>query len=154
MDDATSLVDALRSRGLTVAAAESLTGGLVCARLVDVPGASDVVRGAIVAYATDLKASLLDVDETLLAAQGPVHVDVARAMARGVRARLAADVGLATTGVAGPGPADGHRAGTVLVAVSTPWSDDALTLVLGGDRQAVRAGAVDRVIELALAALV
>ncbi|MEN0127859.1 MAG: nicotinamide-nucleotide amidohydrolase family protein [Brevundimonas sp.] len=153
MDDAARLVDALRARGLTVAAAESLTGGLVCARLVDVPGASDVVRGAIVAYATDLKASLLDVDEALLAAHGPVHVDVARAMARGVRARLAADIGLATTGVAGPGPADGHPAGTVLLAVSTPWSDDVLALALDGDRQAVRAGAVDRVIGLAMAAL-
>lgn len=144
------LLDELRSRGLTVATAESLTGGLVCARLVAVPGASDVVRGAVVAYATDLKASVLAVDEALLAARGPVDADVALAMARGVRARLGADVGLATTGVAGPGPADGHEAGTVLVAVSTPWADEALELHAPGDRNAVREASVDAVIDLAI----
>lgn len=150
MGDERALLDELRSRGLSAATAESLTGGLVCARLVSVPGASDVVRGAVVAYATDLKAAVLGVDGGLLAERGPVDADVAIAMARGVRERLVADVGLATTGVAGPGPADGHDAGTVLVAVSTPWSDEALELHVGGDRSAVREASVDAVITFAL----
>ncbi|RHA43909.1 CinA family protein, partial [Cellulomonas rhizosphaerae] len=149
MGDARTLLDELRGRGLSVATAESLTGGLVCARLVSVPGASDVVRGSVVAYATDLKASVLGVDADLLAARGPVDADVALAMARGVRIRLGADVGLATTGVAGPGPADGHAAGTVLVAVSTPWADESLELHVHGDRSAVREASVDAVIDLA-----
>ncbi|HWJ84791.1 MAG TPA: CinA family protein, partial [Cellulomonas sp.] len=72
------------------------------------------------------------------------------AMAVGARDRLAADVGLATTGVAGPGPADGHDAGTVLVAVSTPWSDEVLELHVAGDRSTVREASVDAVIALAL----
>lgn len=150
MGDARALLDELRGRGLSVATAESLTGGLVCARLVSVPGASDVVRGSVVAYATDVKSSVLGVDEALLAARGPVDADVALAMARGVRSRLGADVGLATTGVAGPGPADGHEAGTVLVAVSTPWYDEALELHVRGDRSAVREASVDAVIDLAI----
>jgi nicotinamide-nucleotide amidase len=151
MDRIEELVDELRTRSLTVATAESLTGGLVCATLVSVPGASDVVRGAVVAYATDLKSGVLGVDDSLLAAHGPVHADVALAMARAVRGLLGADIGLATTGVAGPGPADGHPAGTVMVAVSTPWADEVLTLALDGDRQQVRAASVHAVVDLAYA---
>jgi nicotinamide-nucleotide amidase len=147
MDRIEELVDELRARSLTVATAESLTGGLVCATLVSVPGASDVVRGAVVAYATDLKSGVLGVDDSLLAAHGPVHADVALA----VRGLLGADIGLATTGVAGPGPADGHPAGTVMVAVSTPWADEVLTLALDGDRQQVRAASVHAVVDLAYA---
>ncbi|MDM7832079.1 CinA family protein [Cellulomonas edaphi] len=150
MDVAPRVLEVLRSAGLTLATAESLTGGLVCARLVAVPGASDVVRGAVVAYATDLKASVLGVDARLLAERGPVDADVALAMARGARSRLGAHVGLATTGVAGPGPADGREAGTVFVAVSGPATDDVRELALGGDRDEVREAAVDAVLELAL----
>ena len=81
------IIDALRRSGRTIAVAESLTGGLLVAELISVPGASSVVRGGVVAYATDLKASLLGVDSALLDAVGPIHPDVAQQMAAGVRAR-------------------------------------------------------------------
>lgn len=159
---AAALVARLTAAGQTVATAESLTGGLVCARLVDVPGASAVVRGGVVAYATELKAALLGVDAGLLAERGAVDPDVALAMAAGVRARLAADWGLATTGVAGPDPQDGVPAGTVYVAVCGPggptgagpaaasgWVGGVVRrLALAGDRPAVREGAVAAVLGL------
>jgi len=146
---AARLLDALAARRWTVAVAESLTGGLVTSALVDVPGASAVLRGGVVAYATGLKAALLGVDASLLAARGAVDPDVAVAMAEGVRARLGADVGLATTGVAGPEPQDGHPAGTVHVAVVGPGLREVRSLELVGDRAAVRAAACAAVIGLA-----
>ncbi|MBW9216510.1 CinA family protein [Mumia sp. zg.B53] len=146
--DVPALVDALRQTGATVAAAESLTGGAVCARLVDVPGASDVVRGGVVAYATELKATLLGVDELLLATRGPVDSAVAEAMAAGVRERLDAVYGLATTGVAGPGPSDGQPAGTVYVAVAGPQGSRWERLAVEGDRAVVRSTTVDAVLAL------
>jgi competence/damage-inducible protein CinA-like protein len=103
----------LAERGLTLAVAESLTGGLVAARLVNVPGASGWFRGGIVSYASDVKFDLLGVPE------GPVVSEAAaRAMAAGVRTRLGADLGLAVTGVAGPDPQDGEKPGTVFLAVA------------------------------------
>ncbi|GHS86392.1 competence damage-inducible protein A [Actinomycetota bacterium] len=144
------LLAALEHVGWTVAVAESLTGGLVVAALVDVPGASRSLRGGVVAYATDLKGTLLDVPAELLAARGAVDPDVAAAMARGVRARLVADVGLATTGVAGPDPQDGHPPGTVHVAVATPTATRVLSLDLPGDRAQVRRAARDAVLALAV----
>lgn len=150
MTAASRLLAALADRGWTLAVAESLTGGLVTAALVDVPGASAVLRGGVVAYATDLKASLLDVDAGLLAQRGAVDPDVAAAMARGAAHRLGADVGLATTGVAGPDPQDGHAPGTVHVAVATPDGVRVASLTLPGDRAAVRGAACARVLELAL----
>ena len=153
MTTASELLAVLRSRGWSIAVAESLTGGLVCAALVDVPGASVSLRGGVVAYATDLKAALLGVDEPLLAAQGAVDPEVARQMADGVRGRLGADVGLATTGVAGPDPQDGYPPGTVHVAVAAPTGTVVRSLRLAGDRSMVRSGAVDAVLRLALESL-
>ena len=98
------LVDRLGRRGESVGCAESPTAGLGVARLVETPGASAVVRGGVVAYATELKASLLGVDASLLAARGAVDPEVARQMAIGAQRVLGADWGLATTGVAGPDP--------------------------------------------------
>jgi PncC family amidohydrolase len=124
----------LRSRGLTLAVAESLTGGLVASRLVDVPGASDWFRGGVVSYASDVKYRVLDVPE------GPVvSAEAAAAMATGVRALLGADVGLAVTGVAGPDSQEGQPPGTVFMAVALP-DRDAVTVVAGlpGDRARVR----------------
>src|SRR6266704_749499 len=92
----------LRSRRQTLAVAESLTGGLLAATIVDVPGASRAFRGGLVVYATDLKASLAGVPADLLDARGPVDPDVAVELALGARRRCAADWGLSTTGVAGP----------------------------------------------------
>ena len=139
--------------GTTLAVAESLTAGLVCAALADVPGVSAVLRGGIVAYSTEVKTSLLGVDAALLAREGPVHEDVATQMADGVRRRFDADLGLATTGVAGPGPHEGVAAGTVVVAVADARGTQVRRLVLDGDRLAVRSGAVDAVITLALECL-
>ncbi|MGY4646085.1 CinA family protein [Cellulomonas sp. URHB0016] len=146
---ALALVAALTDQGRTLAVAESLTGGQVSATIVGVPGASAVLRGAVVAYATDLKADLLGVDRHLLAARGAVDPDVARQMAVGVRERLGADVGLATTGVAGPSSQDGHPPGTVHVAVSSVEGVTVRSLVLDGDRPQVRAAAVGAVLALA-----
>jgi nicotinamide-nucleotide amidase len=143
----------LVARGMTVAAAESLTGGLVTAALTTVPGASAVVRGGVVAYAEDLKSALLGVDTGLLARVGTVHRDVALAMARGVRERLGASVGVATTGVAGPDPADGQPVGTVHIAVSTSRLARHEALMLGGDRAGIRRGTVDHVLKLLVTTL-
>ncbi|HEY0187132.1 MAG TPA: nicotinamide-nucleotide amidohydrolase family protein [Cellulomonas sp.] len=148
---AQALLAALVARGWTVAVAESLTGGQVVARLVDVPGASRAVRGGVVAYATDVKQTVLGVDGRLLAAHGAVHPEVARQMALGVRQVVGADVGLATTGVAGPDPQDGRPPGTVHVAVVTPQADRVVSLALDGDRAQVRVLAGDAVLGLAAA---
>lgn len=114
---AVELVARLTDAGRTVAVAESLTGGLVVATLVSVPGASAVVRGGVVAYMTDVKTSVLGVDHELLDLEGAVHPEVARQMACGAVALVGADYGVATTGVAGPDPQDGRPVGEVHVAV-------------------------------------
>jgi nicotinamide-nucleotide amidase len=157
---AAEVLGLLSAAGRTLAVAESLTGGLVAAALTDVPGSSVAFRGGIVAYATELKAELLGVDAAMLAAHGPVYPAVAAAMAAGVRDRLGATVGAATTGVAGPGPQDGQPAGTVHIAVSMPASrthDNDETIVrsiaLTGDRDEVRRLTVERVLGLLLGRL-
>lgn len=142
-------IEGLAALELTVATAESLTGGLVCASLTSVPGASSVVRGGVVAYATQIKRDVLGVDADLLEHVGPVHPDVAAAMAVGAARLLGAGVGVATTGVAGPGPHDGHPAGTVFVSVALPADDAGAAaggtvvrgLALTGDRDEVRRAA-------------
>jgi nicotinamide-nucleotide amidase len=116
---AAEIVGLLAARGQTAAVAESLTGGLLAAALTAVPGASACFRGGVIAYATDLKATMLGVSPDLLAQHGAVHPDVAAAMAAGVCRRMAATIGAATTGVAGPDPSDGQPVGTVYIAVST-----------------------------------
>lgn len=147
---AQSLVTRLTQTGLTIAAAESLTGGLVCSALVDVPGASAVLRGSVTAYATELKAQVLGVDAARLASVGPVDAQVAQEMADGVAQLLGADVAVATTGVAGPGPADGHEAGTVYIAAIAPWGSVWRLLQLEGQRLQIRAQTVRHVLVLAL----
>ncbi|MGX5694970.1 CinA family protein [Agromyces soli] len=137
----------LAARGLRIAVAESLTGGLLAAELIRIPGASAVVNGGVVAYATSVKHSLLGVDARLLAREGAVHPEVARQMALGARSALAvdgrpADVGVATTGVAGPDPQDGRAPGTVFVGVCVDDRVTAVELALSGDRAAIRAATV------------
>jgi nicotinamide-nucleotide amidase len=140
----------LATRGETLAVAESLTGGLLAATLVSVPGASRVFRGCLVVYATDLKASLAGVPVDLLAATGPVHPEVAAALAEGARQRCGADWGLGTTGVAGPDPQDGVAVGTVYVAASSgAGSAPSLRrLDLTGSRAEIRAGTVAAALDL------
>jgi len=126
---------------------------MVGAALTDVPGVSAVYRGGVVVYATDLKATLAGVPQDLLDAVGPVHPDTAAALAKGVRERLKATYGLATTGVAGPDPQAGVEAGTVYVAVAGPSAVQVRKVQLNGDRSAVRQGSVQAALEL-LATLV
>ncbi|MGH8867783.1 MAG: CinA family nicotinamide mononucleotide deamidase-related protein [Actinomycetes bacterium] len=137
----------LASRGATVAVAESLTGGLLGAALTDMPGSSATFRGGVTAYVTDLKTPLLGVREDLLDRHGPVHPDVAVGMADGVRGRLQATYGVATTGVAGPDP-EGVPVGTVHVAVAGPEGTRAWPCRLHGDRDAIRRRTVVTALDL------
>lgn len=143
-----SVIQLLVERGETLAAVESLTGGLLAASVVGVPGASRAFRGGVVVYATDLKASLGGVPQDLLAARGPVDPDVAAALAAGGRARCAADWCVATTGVAGPQEQDGKPVGLVFVAVDGPGGAEVRRLQLAGDRQTIRTGAVTEALRL------
>jgi nicotinamide-nucleotide amidase len=142
------IVGLLTRRRQTVAVAESLTGGLLGAALTTVPGASAVFRGGVIVYATDLKAALLGVSAALLAERGAVDPDVAGAMAAGVRERLGAAVGAATTGVAGPEAADGKPPGTVHIAVSAGGGTVVQTLALSGGRDEIRRATVERSLRL------
>lgn len=147
---ARGILERLAARGWTIGVAESLTGGLVVSALVDIPGASASVRGGVVAYATDVKRTVLGVDAMLLATEGPVDAAVAQQMAEGVRRVLGTDVGVATTGVAGPGPQDGKAAGTVCIAVVTPESVSSGTLVFDGDRVQIRRQATQAALDACL----
>ncbi|MDT0156956.1 CinA family protein [Microbacterium sp. ARD32] len=158
MTAAERLVAVLRRRGWTLGVAESLTGGAVTSEIVSVPGASVVLRGAVVAYATPLKHTLLGVDGALLAAHGAVHPEVASQMAVGVRSAVAADgraadVGIATTGIAGPDSPDGQPVGTVHVAVATPGGVRVGSYVFTGSRGEIRTQARDAAIGLAIEAV-
>ena len=133
MTDVAGLLERLRAASQTVAVAESLTGGLVLATLTEVAGASDVVRGGVVVYATDSKTTLAGVDAALLARVGPVHPEVARALANGIRQRLSATFGVGVTGVAGPSQQGGHRVGEVHLAVAGPGGTRDATLDLADE---------------------
>jgi nicotinamide-nucleotide amidase len=145
---AADVIGLLRARGQTVAVAESLTGGLVAAALTGIPGASEVFRGGVIAYATELKQTMLGVPGPLLAARGAVDPQVAAAMAAGVRERLGADIGAATTGVAGPDPAEGKPPGTVHIAVAAAGAPVARTLALAGNRARIRRDTVGAALRL------
>jgi nicotinamide-nucleotide amidase len=133
----------------TCATAESLTGGALGAALTDIPGASAVYRGGVVAYATDVKERLLGVPEEALAAHGAVDARTAVLMAQGVRARLSADYGVATTGVAGPDAQEDKPAGTVFVAAAGPKHSSVVNrLYLAGDRDTVRRLSVVHALDL------
>jgi nicotinamide-nucleotide amidase len=155
---AARVLELLRSDGRTLAVAESLTGGLLADAFVQVPGASAVLLGGVVAYATPVKHTVLGVDGDLLDREGPVDPEVARQMADGVRRAVAvegrpADVGVSTTGVAGPEGQGGTPPGTVWVGVAVGEHRIARTAVLPGDRAAVRQGAVRLALDTLLEAL-
>jgi nicotinamide-nucleotide amidase len=147
------LVSRLRDSALTIATAESITGGLLCATLVDAPGASDVVRGGVVAYAADVKVAELRVDPELIAQRGTIDEDVARSMADGVRERLGASIGVATTGNAGPEASEGKPVGSVWIAVADEAGTAARHLSASGDRSQIRAAAVRAAVSLVAARL-
>jgi nicotinamide-nucleotide amidase len=143
------VLDLCRDRGLTLAAAESCTGGLVAARLTEVAGASDVFRGSVVAYANDVKEHELDVPAEQLERFGAVSAEVAQAMAAGARARLRADVGIAITGIAGPdGGTPDKPVGLVFVHAVGPDGEKARRIELPGDREMVRGRATAAALHL------
>lgn len=146
---AAALVSALKAREWTVATAESLTAGLVAATIAEVPGASAVLRGGLVVYATELKHVLADVPQQVLARYGAVSAETAQALAVGAAARCGASVGVGLTGVAGPDEQEGRPVGTVYVGVSVPgrrpWAEQ---LALSGDRRRIRADACTAAMEL------
>ncbi len=151
-DRTAALIRHLTDRGLTVAVAESLTGGQLAAELIRPAGASAVVTGGVVAYNTAVKHSLLGVDAELLAEHGAIHPLVAEQMAAGARTLLSvdgkpADIGVATTGVAGPDPQDGHAPGTVFLGLSMSGGTRSIGLTLTGDRDTIRRDTVAAAID-------
>lgn len=147
---AAEVVSALGARGLTVATAESLTGGLVAATLSSVPGASAVLRGGLVVYATELKHTLAGVDPALLAEAGPVDPRVAAQLASGAARTCGADIGVSCTGVAGPEPQGGKPVGLVFIGISGPGGADVVECRFPGDRAAVRTSTVVTVLRTVL----
>lgn len=154
-------IDQARRLGLSIAVAESLTGGLLASRIVEVPGASDVFVGGVVSYHADLKSSLLDVDTEVLDLGGAVQELVAKQMARGVRrlcvTRISgelearpADIALSTTGVAGPAadPDTGQPPGTVWIAVSSSRGERAEQFLFSGNRQEIRDACVEQALRM------
>lgn len=144
---AAQIIEVLAARHYTIAVAESLTGGLLAAELIAVPGASAVVNGGVIAYNTELKHTVLGVDAQVLAAHGAVHPDVAVQMAVGVRDALAvagesAYIGISTTGVAGPDTQDGHAVGTVFLGFAIGSDVRFRELSLTGSREDIRTAAV------------
>jgi nicotinamide-nucleotide amidase len=139
---AAAVVHTLVERHQTLSVAESLTGGLLAATIVEIAGVSAVFRGGVVVYATELKHTLAGVPRELLDERGPVDPDVALALAEGVRQRCGSDWGLATTGVAGPEPQDGKPVGMVYVAAAGPEGATVRELSLSGPRADIRLGSV------------
>ena len=145
--NANALIQALTERHLTVATCESLTGGMICAALVDVPGASKVVRGGLITYQTDVKTLLADVAEGLIAQHGVVSAEVAKAMAQGTREKLHADIAISATGMASPGGEEDPPAGTVFVGLASEKGVRAIPLQLTGDRMSIRRATVNQAIQ-------
>lgn len=155
MTIAERLVRLLTARGETLAAAESLTAGLLTATVADVPGASAVLRGGVVTYATDVKALLADVPVAVLETYGPVADITARYMALGAATRVEADWGVSLTGVAGPSAQDGHPVGEVWCGLKRPNVDDIAGVIAmrlpvdkWASRTEIRRQAVDLALEL------
>lgn len=145
-------VAALGSAQATVAVAESLTGGLVCSALTAVPGSSACVLGGVVSYTVGTKVRLLGLSPQLLAEVGPVHPWVAEAMARAVADRVGADIGVSTTGVAGPEPHGGHDPGFAFIGWRSTRGKEprsgCLEVRIQGDRDTVRAVVTQAALEV------
>jgi nicotinamide-nucleotide amidase len=148
-----TIVSTLRDRGETVATAESLTGGLVCAVLTGVAGSSAVVRGGLIVYASELKVRLAGVNGRTLAEHGAVHPLVAEELAEGARDTCGATWGIGLTGVAGPDPQDGVGPGTVHIGLAGGGDTVVRTVRTGGDRHEVRSRAVSGALDLLWARL-
>ncbi len=147
-DRAAEALRHLADRGWTLATAESLTGGALGAALTAVPGASAVYLGGVISYATPVKVEVLHVPQSVVEESGVVSAACASAMALGVCGLLGADVGLATTGVAGPDPQEGRPIGSAFVAVAIRGDTTVRPLSLTGDRAAIRAATCRAVLDL------
>ncbi|MFF2032434.1 CinA family protein [Arthrobacter sp. NPDC058192] len=140
-------------RGMTAATAESLTAGMVAAVLADTPGASAMLQGGVVSYANSVKTGVLGVPAALLGAVGSVDGEVAAAMADGARRICGADIGVSTTGVAGPEPHDGKAVGTVFIGIATAEGSTSYPYSFEGTRAEIRALACGAALERLLEAL-
>lgn len=138
-----------REHYMTIAVAESLTGGLLASSLVDIPGASDAFLGGIVTYTNDMKTLQLGVDPELLANKGAVCAEVAEQMTAGLVERFGATICLSTTGVAGPGPSEGKPAGTVFIACRISGITRVEEYLFDGDRGDIRRQTVAAALALA-----
>lgn len=152
IDKARQVIESVRARGLRVATAESCTGGLIAATLTEIAGASDVMERGFVTYSNQSKAEMLGVDPDLIRNRGAVSEEVARAMAEGALSHSSADVGIAVTGIAGPGGATATKpVGLVHIACARRGTE---TLheshIFPGDRRSVRLAAVDKALDLVL----
>ncbi len=145
---AQDIVTQLTDRGLTIATAESLTAGMLSSAIADVPGASAVLQGGVVAYNNTIKHRILGVSADTLAARGAVDAETAKQMAAGVRQRFNADLGISTTGVAGPDPVEGKAVGIVFIALTTPANTIAKLLRFDGTRQHIRTATVAASLQL------
>lgn len=152
---ASRFVPAAAEVGKTLGTAESLTAGMLASTVASVPGASAVLRGGLVVYATDLKAALAGVPEDVLDRHGAVSAETAAALAEGAASRCSATIGVGLTGVAGPDLQEGHPAGTVYIGVSGAGDGavEVLRLALPGGRADIRAGATAAALEYLVAAL-
>jgi len=144
-----TVVGLLKERGLTLAAAESCTGGLLSKRLTDIPGASSVYPGGVVTYSEQSKIGLLGVPHELIKEKNAASSEVALLMAENVRIKLNADIGVSITGIAGPdSDSSGHRPGTVFVALTTKEASYCEALQLPGDREQIRRSSASHALEM------
>ena len=150
-EQAFQAVSRLNASGLTLATAESCTGGLLGKLLTDVPGASGVYKGGVISYTNEVKRRLLGVSQETLDVCTAVSRGTAHEMARGAREVIKADIGLSTTGLAGPdGDGTGRPVGLVYIALDMPGCSFCRELHLTGDREAVRAQAAEAALALLL----
>lgn len=146
---AKSVIKILTKKGLSLSVAESVTAGGLASELTKIPGSSKVFLGGVIAYSDEVKHSELKISKTNLKKFTAVSEEIAIAMAKAVRLKLATDIAISTTGVAGPGKAYGQRAGTAWIGVSSKKESFAVALALSGDRESIR----HAIITSALAAL-
>jgi nicotinamide-nucleotide amidase len=141
--NAQELVKQLRKAKLTIAVAESLTGGGLGSAITEIAGSSEIFLGGVIAYSDEVKIKELGISKSTLKKVTAVSEEVAKEMAIEIRKRFKSDIGIATTGVAGPGKAYGQKAGTVWIAISTKKYTDAIPLSLLGDRSSIRKATID-----------
>ncbi len=153
-DLAYEIIQKLGQRHLTISVAESLTGGLVAASLTQIPGASAVFKGGIIAYRDEIKQQVLKVDPALITKFTSISEPVAQSMATNIREIMNTDIGIATTGVAGPDKSDGFAPGIVFVAISIGDHKICQKLELVGDRTQIRDQSVNEIFKLTLSQLV